>query len=705
MRWHLALYALAAATAVASTASCGDNGLGDGPPIMAAHDVAIVAHQDDDLLFMQPDQLDAVTSGVGVTTIYVTAGNGEHGADYAEDRYRGLRAAYSAATGFDDWHCGWIYIAQLPVQHCRLDAAQLSLIFIGYPDGGHDEPTPNALLHLWQGDITGADTVADRVAHYDRGTLIGVLASIIQATQPSTIRTLEVSATHGRDHEDHMIVGAIGVLAAAQSDSRAEIISYRGYNTESEPVNTLEAVYAPLEAVVAHYDACASGCAACGEACSSISDEHVTWLHRRYGVAMRRSAAGQLRLGDQCMKADTSGSLVMGDCADAPIWTFTPDHVLHVDTRCLSILPTGELTAGECGSGTVRSFFLDDEGHIYSGVAPLAAENMELAHLDCLVVGGGGRPHGALCGDQHATPARWQIGFPIVSSTRASLGVTGVGRAVRLGDVTDDGKADLCEVRGAAGLFCGTGSGDGHFAAMAHVGGAFDVEPESLAFGDVDGDGRPDACGNGSSGVVCLSAASHFLAPLQVAQGIVSTETASSLAVIDQRVCGFGSTGVTCALYTSQSEVLSTWPPASSVVAIGDLDGDGSPDWCAGTDAGPACALTAEQAITRDGSPAAFAQAGVIDAPASLDLATSGLADVDGDGRADLCYLTNASPTELRCLFGQPNKFGPSAAVATVDGATSLWLGDLDGDGLADLCTSDATSVSCVLAPARQSDP
>jgi GlcNAc-PI de-N-acetylase len=38
-------------------------------------DLNIVAHQDDDILFMNPDILDSVTAGHREVTVYLTAGN------------------------------------------------------------------------------------------------------------------------------------------------------------------------------------------------------------------------------------------------------------------------------------------------------------------------------------------------------------------------------------------------------------------------------------------------------------------------------------------------------------------------------------------------------------------------------------------------------------------------------------------------------
>src|SRR5262245_14637228 len=144
--------------ALALLIACGDNSLPDGEPLRQARDLVIVAHQDDDLIFMQPDVIEAARSGAGVTNVYITAGNGKKGTAIAQKRYDGLMTAYAAATGADDWSCGWIEIAGHLAEHCRLASRNVSLVFLGYPDGGKEGEYPESLLKLWDGTIAGADT-------------------------------------------------------------------------------------------------------------------------------------------------------------------------------------------------------------------------------------------------------------------------------------------------------------------------------------------------------------------------------------------------------------------------------------------------------------------------------------------------------------------------------------------------------------------
>src|SRR5512140_3899043 len=186
-------------------AGCGDNILGDGVPLSTGNDLVVVAHQDDDLLFMQPDVFELVQRGTGVTTVYVTAGNGTKGADVAAQRDVGLMEAYGALVGDKSWTCGYIELAGHLAQHCRLASANLSLVFVAYPDGGKQGEQADSLLHLWEGSIDRATTVADRTTTYTREQLVEVIAEIMRETQPKLVHTLEIASTHGHDHADHMV--------------------------------------------------------------------------------------------------------------------------------------------------------------------------------------------------------------------------------------------------------------------------------------------------------------------------------------------------------------------------------------------------------------------------------------------------------------------------------------------------------------------
>ena len=111
MRYSARVRVSTSVALVVLLAACGDNQHGDGPPLAEARDLTVIAHEDDDLLFMQPDLIEAIEHGTGITNVYVTAGNGTKGTSAANPRYAGLMAAYGRAANDTAWDCGWIRIA------------------------------------------------------------------------------------------------------------------------------------------------------------------------------------------------------------------------------------------------------------------------------------------------------------------------------------------------------------------------------------------------------------------------------------------------------------------------------------------------------------------------------------------------------------------------------------------------------------------
>lgn len=680
--------------ALALTA-CGDNVIPDGEPLAPAPNLTVVAHQDDDLLFMQPDLADVVAAKAGLTNVYVTAGGD---LDQAERRYAGLLEAYAAGAGVESsWRCGAIELAGHAVEHCRNARANVSLVFLAYPDGGKYGERADSLLHLWTGHIARADAVSRIPASYDQAGLVAALARVIDDTQPQTIRTLEIAATHGRDHSDHMLVGALTLLAVAEARSTASLISYRGYATELEPETMIGALYDRSAEALAHYHACANECAACGSACPTINPSHDVWLRRRYAVAMRPAARGVLRAGRACLAPGADHGLGMTACTDAPSWELAADGTLRTGERCAEATPAGDLRlTTACSPAPARRFFLDDEGHLFVGIPPASAA--DYAHTSC-VVPTGDRARVATCGAEHAPT--WELA-PIARAVPRPVPAL-PGRAIRLADLTGDGRADVCFVQ-AHELACAAGAGDGTFFAVTPI-AALAIEPESLVLGDVDGDGHTDACGRDRDGITCALAATGFAATRftdAFARGGGASATDRSLTVVDvdgdgrAEICGLDEAGVVCARRGSEMRAISAWPPAGAPLWVGDLDGDARADWCITNDDGVHCGRALHHALTRDGAPWSYAFGGVRD-PGPASLATSALADLDGDGRAELCRVHDRSVT---CTRSQGGGFGPPVTFAVLPPggpATALWLGDLDGDGTLDACVDDGPAIHCAL--------
>lgn len=681
---------------------------GAGPSLPRSHDLVIVAHQDDDLLFMQPDVWNAIHRRQPVTVVYVTAGDAGRGVDYAASRIIASKAAYGQVSGSQDWHCGWIELAGHAAQRCDLRASNVALMFLGYPDGGVFGDQPASLLHLWEGTVDHADTVAERAARYDRAGLVAALGEIIMITRPSTIRTLEVSATHGADHSDHLLVGSLAVLAAARAGTDAAFVSYRGYNVNYDPPNNPEAIYNEVSLGMRAYEACQLGCASCGEAaCDRLSDaRYAGFLHRHYAVAMRQPPmSGFLQTAGGCVTVD-GDAVTLGNCARGTKLSFERQGMVRVGNRCLRLAPSGRVVAKPCRGGAREYFLLDDEGHLWTGVAPVPGPAMDTNHTMCLV-GDGSGVHAAVCGSSLAP--RWVLGRPPVASLRSQLGVTARGRSVQLADLTGDGLADLCRIEGG-GLWCARGDGAGGFResvridAVAHP---LAIDPQSLMVGDLDGDGLVDACGRSAQGILCATAADQYAAKLwspAFGDAFAAAIEDRTLAIVDGTVCGMTLGGVACAARGGPPVTRSTRPGREATLWSADLDGDEAADWCVPTATGPVCGLDADRAITSDGTPWGFAFQTVVEGSVATDGAVSdqahgAVADISGDGRADLCVVIGSN---VECALSQGHGFGPRFPVLALPAASTveaLWLGDLDGDGKADPCVDDGTTISCTLSP------
>ncbi|MBW4718290.1 PIG-L family deacetylase [Saccharothrix obliqua] len=256
--------ALLVGLALAVLVACGDP---TAPP-SAADEVAylqVVAHHDDDLLFMNPDVRDAVRSGNRLMTLFLTAGEAEE-ADangYSAARQAGARAAYARMAGVpDEWDGAVLPLAggRTGERYSLKARPQVSLAFLNLPedadaraDGGR-----GALRRLWRdrGGSFSVDTLlptGGRVTESSRYTgndLIKVLAELMSDFRPTVLRTQDADPDPWgyefwlpwHDHPDH-VMGARFAAAAAEVYRRTSghpvltEVSYRDYNTESAPVN------------------------------------------------------------------------------------------------------------------------------------------------------------------------------------------------------------------------------------------------------------------------------------------------------------------------------------------------------------------------------------------------------------------------------------------------------------------------------------
>jgi len=204
----------------------------------------VVAHQDDDLLFLSPDLLHDIQSGRCIRTVYLTAGDAGGDRFYWLNRQLGSEAAYSSMVGSKAvWNQQTVEVA--PGEYVSVasprDNNKVSLIFFNLPDGGmhgqgFEKSGFNTLEKLYGGSIESLKTV-DGQSEYTSHQLIDAISALMGAYQPAAIHTqADVPSGSYPDHPDHITTGKFAEAAAAQYDQQhfggalsIPVVRYIGY--------------------------------------------------------------------------------------------------------------------------------------------------------------------------------------------------------------------------------------------------------------------------------------------------------------------------------------------------------------------------------------------------------------------------------------------------------------------------------------------
>lgn len=258
--------------------------------------LSFVAHPDDDLLFMNPDQDDAIRQGRCVHTVYLTAGDRGKGLDYTLARERGIKAAYADMAGTADaWNTDGLAVgAHILVRHTLRANPRIQLIMLRLPDPwlgtGWGSLTP--LSRLESVPHARVRSYAPYPDIYTRGELVHLLADLIRQERPQDVRLMDPSITipyrslcwrcAGHDHPDHIAGARLVEAAMAFAPGPYSRTAYLNYPSQELQANLNAAQTARKTAIYLRYAQDDPLSCPPGTDCSAPTGPEAAWVSRQY---------------------------------------------------------------------------------------------------------------------------------------------------------------------------------------------------------------------------------------------------------------------------------------------------------------------------------------------------------------------------------------------------------------------------------------
>lgn len=199
----------------------------------------IVAHQDDDILFMNPDLYHSLQDGACVRSVYLTAGDAGSSKLYWLGREEGSKAAYASMLGIKDpeWVSRTIKLSNTSyITTAKLkDSSQVTLVFLHLPDGnldgrGFKTTKFESLIKLKTGTISHLRAV-DSQSKYTSSELTQTLVQLMESFRPTEINTQALSnfSSEFPDHSDHITTAQYAQAAYKQFSIRYPAIPFKSY--------------------------------------------------------------------------------------------------------------------------------------------------------------------------------------------------------------------------------------------------------------------------------------------------------------------------------------------------------------------------------------------------------------------------------------------------------------------------------------------
>lgn len=209
--------------------------------------LTLVAHPDDDLLFLNPDVASDIQAGHTTWVIYLTAGNvvtGAAGMPYADQRIQGVRAAYARAAKVTGPAAVWNYqLITLPggrsIATNWLQGAphvHLAFTFVSAAAGADN----GDLYRMWTNPAHAATPIDGRPS-YTKSTFTAMLREFITHVNPDFLRITDPSGQVIGDNIDHTYAGKFAAAAnlnAVTGTVTRRMDSYFGYAAGNFPSNS-----------------------------------------------------------------------------------------------------------------------------------------------------------------------------------------------------------------------------------------------------------------------------------------------------------------------------------------------------------------------------------------------------------------------------------------------------------------------------------
>ncbi|MEW9553857.1 PIG-L family deacetylase [Nonomuraea sp. NPDC050783] len=210
----------------------------------------IVAHEDDDLLFMNPDIHDTIRSGKPSVTVFITAGQltglGNTDAERARNRQRGIQDAYARMAsvpdvdpqGQEEWtRDAWSLAGRQVERYTLADRPQVQLVFMNLRDDQLgwfvvvDDFEDHTIIP--QGSLV---TQSYTYAYQD---VVAVLTGIMQHYRPTVLRAPDPMPDnrYNPGHGDHVAAARFAAAAADSHGAPLIELNYRDYNIADVPAN------------------------------------------------------------------------------------------------------------------------------------------------------------------------------------------------------------------------------------------------------------------------------------------------------------------------------------------------------------------------------------------------------------------------------------------------------------------------------------